>query len=383
MSASTQQAPSIWIENQTFDLLFVMGGALLTLMVPLAVIAMPALLPVFLWSWLIFFEGSHFWASFSRTYIDRDFRKRNPGFLTWSLIFFLIPIAVVLMDQSSTHIRYMEIYGFLIFVWSLYHNARQHFGFVSIYGKKSGTSTFIQDRYKFGLYSAVIAPQIFFLLNHKFPASFPSFPKAEMMDAGLKFLLGTAPKIASVITLLYLVSTYLKSKRENSASSAVPLVYALVCLFFYSTMFYIIAPMEPFYSAATNGPQAYMMIAVMNSLFHNIQYHAIVWHYSKKRYSRPEASTAEYGVANWVGSNFSRYGLVAVFFGGVFAWIAWHLGDWPNAFGEYTQPTMSTWAYCLFFGIIGHHFYLDQKIWRPSHQTELKDYLGLKTPSNR
>ncbi len=34
-------------------------------------------------------------------------------------------------------------------------------------------------------------------------------------------------------------------------------------------------------------------------------------------------------------------------------------------------------AYVLYFGIVGHHFYLDQKIWRPSLQKDLSQYLGL------
>ena len=36
---------------------------------------------------------------------------------------------------------------------------------------------------------------------------------------------------------------------------------------------------------AQNGAQLLMLLAVMNSLFHNIQYHAIVWIYARRRYA--------------------------------------------------------------------------------------------------
>jgi hypothetical protein len=381
MSSQAIMTPSktIWIQSARYDLAFVMGGALLTLMVPLAVSSSPALLPMILWGWFVFFEGSHFWATFSRTYIDADFRRQNPGFLSWSLVFFLFPVLMVVLDRQNPAVRYMDLYGFFIFIWSLYHNARQHFGFVSIYSKKSGSPNSIQDRYKFAIYAAVAAPQLFFLLNHKFQSAFQSFPKPGLMDPSLGFFLSEAPKIASCITLVYLISTLIKDRKLNRSSSNVPFLYCLVCLIFYSTMFYVIAPMEPFFSSAANGAQTYMVIAVMNSLFHNIQYHAIVWHYSKKRYGEGSVRSDDFGLAKWVGGNFRRYSMVALFFGAVFGAIVWNLGDWPSVFGDYTQTGASTWAYCLFFGIIGHHFYLDQKIWRPSHQSDLNAYLGLKS----
>jgi len=370
---------SIWVRSPRYDLTFIMGGALLTLLVPVAGISFPALIPLFLWAWLVLFEGSHFWATFSRTYIDRDFRRQNPGFLTWSLVFFIFPVLMVVLDQQNTGSHYMELYGFFIFLWSLYHNARQHFGFMSIYSNKSGLPNSIKDRFKFGIFAAVVAPQIFFLLNLKFQSAFPSFPKKEAMDPALGFFFNYAPKIATAITLLYLVSTYLKSRPfANQAGGKVPFLYGMVCLVFYSVMFYVVAPMEPFYTAAANGAQAFMVIAVMNSLFHNIQYHAIVWHYSHKRYGEGKSKTDDYGLAKWVGGSFLRYGVVALFFGGVFAGIVWNLGDWPSVAGNYTPSAASTWAYCLFLGIIGHHFYLDQKIWRPSQQQDLQSYLGLK-----
>ena len=71
-----------------------------------------------------------------------------------------------------------------------------------------------------------------------------------------------------------------------------------------------------------------------------------------------------------------NYILFSLAMGGVFSFIVWHLGDWPSFNGNFTQNQHFTWAYIIFHGIIGHHFYLDQKIWRPSQQKDLKSYLN-------
>ena len=48
-------------------------------------------------------------------------------------------------------------------------------------------------------------------------------------------------------------------------------------------MFFYIAPHDRFVQDLGGG-ETLMLIAIMNSLFHNIQYHAIVWYYGQKRY---------------------------------------------------------------------------------------------------
>jgi hypothetical protein len=63
--------------------------------------------------------------------------------------------------------------------------------------------------------------------------------------------------------------------------------------------------------------------------------------------------------------------------GAVYGFITWHVGDWPSFSGSWQNVKFHSWAYILFFGIIGHHFFLDQVIWHPSRSKELKNYLKL------
>jgi len=144
-------------------------------------------------------------------------------------------------------------------------------------------------------------------------------------------------------------------------------------------MFYGVAPREPFFSAAQNGAQNLMLLAIMNSLFHNIQYHAIVWTYARKRYIENQENVSRdlLGFASRINGSFKGYATASILMGVGFAWIVNGLGDWPNWQGVGPFHEMSALSYVLFFGIIGHHFFLDQMIWRPSRQKDLRSYLRL------
>lgn len=90
-----------WFHSRAYDLRYIFGGALFGLALPLLALAGPALLlPTFVWAWLIFFEGSHFYATTARSLLDPDFRRENGAALPWSLWFFALPLAALGLKQS-------------------------------------------------------------------------------------------------------------------------------------------------------------------------------------------------------------------------------------------------------------------------------------------
>ncbi len=363
---------ALWVKGPLFDLLFVTGGAFFTLLVAAVSFQFPQFLPVFLWIWFVCFEGSHFWATYSRTYIDNKFRSENKLLLTFSLLFFVFPLAAGFADQVQTKFNYMTMYAFFIFVWSLYHNARQHFGFLSIYTGKAKIE--MEDKVKLtkALYFSVGAAQAYFLLNFKLQAVF-GLSSAELANANLGFLVHELPMIISLASMAYLINLAFNFWSKYGAKSFVSLHYTAVCWIFYSAMFYGIAPIDKLFQN-NSGAEALMLIAIMNSLFHNIQYHAIVWYYGSRRYTKAEKSE-DFGMAKLVNYKLLNYAGFSLILGALFAWTAWKVGEWPRANGSWEYTSGSLWAYVMFYGVIGHHFYLDQKIWRPSKQKELKTYL--------
>jgi hypothetical protein len=377
MATSPNTSGSLWVRNAYYDISLIMGGAIFTLVMAAVAIASPSLLPIFFWTWLVGFEGSHFWATFSRTYFDRKFSTENSRVLAGSLVFFVIPLLAVMTKIFYQDSFFMDLYGLFIFVWSLYHNVRQHYGFLKIYIKKSGQEESVALSYQKLIYFAVCGAQVFFLFHLKGPLAFSKFPAFETLGGIWKSLLTYGPYLISTIALVWLLVLGTKSFSSKGRKGLLPAAYVGVCLLFYSVMFYVIAPGEPFFSQHSNNAQMLMLVTIMNSLFHNIQYHAIVWHYSESRYVKGPSD--RFGWAANINKSVSRYIMAALLLGSVFGMIVWNMGDWPSITGA--QPVGSgSWgllAYVLYFGIVGHHFYLDQKIWRPSVQKDLGEYLGL------
>ncbi|CAM2011261.1 hypothetical protein [Acanthopleuribacter pedis] len=365
------QTGTPWIRNRAFDLWLVTGGAFFTLAAALLAFQFPVLLPPLFWLWVVAFEGSHFWATFSRTYFDRDFRRSHPKLLWGSTVFFLFPVLALSLDAVLPGANLATFYGFFIFCWSLYHNARQHYGFISIYSRKAGLDAERRAHLVFALYASVCLAQFHFLWNFKAPGIFGLPVPGEV--GGLWFFVGhQLPMALSVAAFAFLVFVARQLWNRRGAAAFMPIFYTAVCWLFYSLMFYVIAPRDTFVQRL-NGTETLMLIAVMNSLFHNIQYHAIVYHHGQRRYG---GDKRQFGAAGWINRDAGHYMVVALLVGAVFGTIVWHLGDWPDVFGRWSGGSMQAWAYVLFFGIIGHHFYLDQKIWRPSQSKALRKALS-------
>jgi hypothetical protein len=374
----SQTSPKIWMGSKLFDLSFVTGGAFFTLAIAALAFARPSLLPVMFWVWVVVFEGSHFWATFTRTYLDRDFRAKNKSILMGSLVFFLFPALALVVDANLGSSQLASTYGFGIFLWSLYHNARQHFGFMKIYAKKSGISQINQRKLTTALYLCICSSQAYFLFQFKLPGFSASFQEILNSSFGSSFFF-SVPVVGSVVgTVFFAKLAY--TMYESLGSKTLPtLYYIFVCLVFYSVMFYGIAQNDVFVQNLKGG-QTLMLIAIMNSLFHNIQYHAIVRYYGKERYSGNHNANGQnqdrkFGLASWIGSSNFNYMVPALLMGASFGAIVWFVGDWPSISGSWENVQSQSWAHVLFFGIIGHHFFLDQKIWRPSAQKDLSTYL--------
>lgn len=375
-TASTQQ--SQWIESKTYDLAFIFGGSILTLMVPLLASWAPlALLPLFFWGWVFFFEGSHFWATYSRTFMDFKFTKENRGVLLFSLIFLVLPAVMVAISSASQNPLAMNLYGFFIFTWSLYHNTRQHYGFVSIYNRKANASHETMELFRWGMYLTTYAPMAHFFLSYKLGADFPGFFGGLTSSSFFSSVVLNFPMVLSAVSLLYfgfLAARVFSGKPQSG--SPISLVYILNCFIFYNLMFYVVAAKGPFFPGYENFGQKLMVVSIMNSMFHNIQYHAMVWFYSKKRYAEAP-NEGFFGWAKAVNSKFGTYAMASLLFSTFFTLVFWLRAEIPFFGSGVSSGSWTNLAYMIYFGIVGHHFYLDQKIWRVSKAPELSKYLSL------
>ena len=83
------------------------------------------------WFWSIGFDGTHIFATASRTYFDREARVRNRRLFYGSLLFFfsLGPVMVLAGWKGWLYL--------LVGAWAYYHVIRQHYGFMVLYKVKN------------------------------------------------------------------------------------------------------------------------------------------------------------------------------------------------------------------------------------------------------
>lgn len=353
MTAVTTERP--WLHSRGFDLRYVFGGALFALLLPAAGALAPAtLLPVFLWAWLVLFEGSHFFATTARSYLDPAFRRENGAALWQSLGFFALPLAAWALSKASASALPKELYGFFIFLWSLYHVLRQHYGFICIYQARSKLAGQSEGaRFLYGrLWIATALSGLAFAAQWRLPGQFGEGARLVTVSS--------VPAVSAAIAvavLALLAHTWLRAGRTVAPLAR---AYFAVVVLFNLWVHVGVALLGPMYPSASNFPQRVMLFLVLNSIFHNTQYHAIVWHYRKQ--SAPSA------LAYWAP---------AMLFGALFAALNFVGGQLPLPAGRVSDGALGDLAFVLLTGIIGHHFYLDSKIWKLRRSPSLHQTLAL------
>ncbi|MBY0517549.1 MAG: hypothetical protein K2P81_11600 [Bacteriovoracaceae bacterium] len=337
---TTKTSP--WIQSKGFDLTFIFGGSLMVLALPAMASWVPSTALLLFWIWVVLFEGPHFAATYARTYWDKSFRGQNTKLLAGSFVFFVFPVVAVWLNQQA-------LYGFFIFSWSLYHNTRQHYGFVSMYSKKSNLNDNEKVLIKWGIYLACYIPMLDFFLNSKLKDNYYSVYSLMPWTESVTLL-----HVPFAMFMIYLFIKFYKK-------SLLSLVYMLNSWFFYSFLFLYVLKKEPYFSPTSFSGDSVILVVILSSIFHNIQYLAICWLYGKKN------AINQFDSKFWAGAwAFGILVFFPVFFlrGEFSFWI-------PNS----DSSALKNFAYIIYFGIVGHHFYLDQKVWRIGRQVEVQNLL--------
>src|SRR5215213_1236755 len=128
-SARTRAVSVRWLISAREDLVWFIGSVVTSYaLFALYVWGLVPLVPMVA-AWAVLVDAPHVFATFSRTYFDREERRARGRLLWGSLLFFAVgPLAVV------------AGLGFLFFLaalWAYYHLVKQHYGFMVLYKKKN------------------------------------------------------------------------------------------------------------------------------------------------------------------------------------------------------------------------------------------------------
>jgi len=286
-------------------------------------------------AWAILIDAPHVFATFSRTYFDRE-ERRTRGRLLWlSLLFFAAGPAAVLLGVGFA-------FFFVAALWAYYHLVKQHYGFMVLYKKKN------ED----------LAPadnaldRAFLLAAFSYPFAWFVADDAEAMARVPAVLHGAVQLLERALLAAFVVSAALWAGRQiQRAARGLPLdlpKYLLLAAALPMHWVVLLTPME-------HKPIA---IVAMLTVYHNLQYHRLVWFHNRK-YTRDQSCRERYGAAEFISRRLAHYVAVGLLFG---LWYQIprqyvnHAAD-PEAF--LTQLASGfLWGYALL------HYYLDSKIWR-------------------
>ena len=346
VSASTalptqQSSATRWIISQREDLTWFIGSALAGY---LAIALMAAGFPVmpiqFVWFFVI--DSPHVLATATRTYLDKE-ERRKLGWLLW------IPLPLLLVGPAMAFAGKVSIFFMFAFCWQQFHVTKQHFGFMMMYKAKNRE----RDAYdrkidRWFLLFSLFVPLAWFVLR---------------TEPALEHWLGSAVSLAwikNAVLLGYgaLCTAWLLRQAQKLRAGAemnwpkLWLLAGVVPLQWLALLF-----------AAQFGRSGFLQAAIPLGIFHGLQYHRLMWFHNQNRYSGPEAIERN-GLAAVLAKKFWRYLGVAIALNFVLEFL-------PQALFQDKAVQAALW------GIPFTHYVLDSKIWHVRGDRELADALHM------
>jgi hypothetical protein len=339
-----------YIGGPRWDGFFFFGGAALAVAVGLVLVGAPAWIPWVWLAWLALVDGPHLVATWTRA--------PRPLAL-WSLVW-LAPGYLALAATEATGIRApLDLYLLAATLWGFHHAIRQHYGILAIYERHARPSPEARRLDVAFLYTTLWGSTGLFLVAHPgsrvvlgLPVDLPVPARALLVGAGAAL---------GALVVGYVGVVAVRALRRQPLR---PALFALgpavgVQLF----AFFVIGRFEPLLPHPSDPEQFFLAVAVVGGLVHGLQYLGVVFAANRRRHGlgyRPLAVYSGLVIASlaYVGVNLAR-GVAPV--GGLFAL------DTPAA-----RLFLVT-----YWGIFFHHYYIDQKIWRPHADAIVRAELGL------
>jgi hypothetical protein len=325
--ASVLSRPSFranWIISRRDDLTWFIGSALAGyLAVGLMYAGFPVLPIQFVWFFAL--DNPHVLATATRTYFDKEERRKLGWFLWIPVPLFLIGPAMALAGKAA-------IFFLFAFCWQQFHVTKQHFGFMMLYKAKNRERDDTDRRLDrwFLLLSLFVPLALFIVRTEPWARALPGM-------SGIRGAALLSYGVLCAVWLLRQAQKLLSGAEMNWPKLA--LLAGVVPLQWLALGF-----------GARYGPAGVLQAAIPLGIFHGLQYHRLLWFHNHNRYSAPDARERN-GLAAVLATNVSRYLAVALGLNVVLAFL-------PQALFPYQTMQAAIWGFAF------THYCLDAKIWR-------------------
>lgn len=325
----------VWLISRGDDLIWFIGS---TLVGYAALGLMAAGFPVwpFQLIWMFGIDGPHVLATVTRTYFDREERRRL-GPALWYLPPFM------LLGPVMTLQGHFDLFLLGAVVWQHFHIVKQHYGFVMLYKAKNKE----RDRFDLRFDRWVLLLSLWIPLL-AFIAKTRGFERHWQSVAPVVLISGAS---GAACWIARQVRKY--QRGENINVPKVLLIGAVV-------------PLQglAFAHAAEHGPDGILRAGIVLGMVHGLQYHRLLWFHNRNRYAGDDAGE-RYGLAAKASKSLAFYLAIALGLNLLLTILPVALLPWRDG------VLAATW------GIAFTHYVFDAKIWRPSADKGLAAALRL------
>jgi hypothetical protein len=336
----------VYLKDARFDLTRVFGGAALGLLVLLSGLLVPRLLWAWAWIWIAVGDGPHMFATYLRTLFDASMWRARPRLLGrsfWAYAPGFLAIAVgAALGSRVPFVAYVAIAALA----GVVHVMRQHAGFLALY-TPSGVDAAGRTRDRFVLMVALVVPYLWFLAAH------PRF--GNLVPASQTGLwLGLAALLTAACGVVFAAG------RRGPLANA----YFFVVVGVSALAYFVVARAEPLLPHATGFDQELLVVSILVSFMHQVQYVAIVGLFARARVARGVDTGLAGAIVTRRRRVFAAYGAFVL----VYLAIAYGCGIYPGAEALRAARLGPFWvtelALAVFWGIALQHYVLDTFIWR-------------------
>jgi hypothetical protein len=361
--------PAGWIGGRRNDLFFFFGGSAVAGAVGLVLLLAPALVVPVWWAWLFLVDGPHLFATWTRSYLDPDDRRKYGGLLVWSLLAF-VPGAVAWAILAGTGERTpFDLFLLLATLWAYFHAIRQQYGILAVYHRLDATPAASRRLDSWFLQGALWAMYLLLMLAH--PASREALKLPPALSGGSLVAALSACGVLTLATLFYVASIAMRRRAGHAVRPALFVLLPVVALQAFAV--FVVGSFEPLMEGPAHIEQFFLAAAVVGGIPHGLQYLGIVFAANRRRY----AAAPRAGIVPRLGASPRlAYAFLLVLAAGYLALNAVREGSpLPASFATGALPSAGFLA--LYWGLFFHHYWLDQYLWRPSRDPQLRSELGL------
>lgn len=336
------------------------GSAALAAAMGLAVVAFPGqMIPVLL-AYTVLLDGPHIFGTWTRVYADP--RERHlAGSLAWtSLLWFLPGFVALALDAGGVPYVFVAYLG-LAALWGYYHLLRQNYGLLSILSRNTGVTPAEHRVDHVFLQLGTWLPYAAFVAGHPLNRAEIGLAPMSTPETYVVGALATAA-VAAIVAYAAVLAT--RARRGRPLRAGLFLLGPV--MLFMAFVFGLIGSMEPLFAEPANLEQGFVAVGIATGAAHALQYVPFVMTLEGRRHAS--------GGSVWsaVASRPHRwYALLAT---ASVAWgaLSWWRGAIPGIAGLHGERI----ALALFWGIMLHHYWLDQHIWRPHRDPRLRAELA-------